>query len=136
LSFLFSLTSPPYQAVAKANAEAAAVLKAKPASQKDLEEANAAVVAALATKAAFKSEMATPLPGLNFNDDKLFFVSFARLWCGANTLETAENRALTDPHSPGRYRTIGPLSNDVNFAKAFQCKKGDKMVSEKPCVVW
>jgi predicted metalloendopeptidase len=35
-------------------------------------------------------------------------------------------------HSPGEFRVNGPLSNMPEFAAAFGCKKGDKMVRENP----
>jgi endothelin-converting enzyme/putative endopeptidase len=44
--------------------------------------------------------------------------------------------AQTDPHSPGRYRVNGTVSNMPEFQKAYQCKAGDAMVSAKPCRVW
>ena len=34
------------------------------------------------------------------------------------------------------WRVIGPLSNMPEFAEAFSCKMGDKMVNPKPCRVW
>ena len=40
------------------------------------------------------------------------------------------------PHSPPRYRVNGPLSNLPQFQQAFQCKAGDKMVSQNRCTVW
>jgi predicted metalloendopeptidase len=42
--------------------------------------------------------------------------------------EQARVWATTDPHSPGRWRTIGPLSNLPEFAQAFGCRSGDAMV--------
>ena len=44
--------------------------------------------------------------------------------------------AQVDPHSPGRYRAIGPVVNMPEFWKAFGCKKGQPMVSENACRVW
>ena len=34
----------------------------------------------------------------------------------------------TDPHSPPRFRVIGPVSNTPEFAAAFGCQPGDPMV--------
>jgi predicted metalloendopeptidase len=45
-------------------------------------------------------------------------------------------RVKTDPHSPGRYRVNGVVSNSPEFQKAFSCKQGDKMVSQNACRVW
>jgi endothelin-converting enzyme/putative endopeptidase len=50
--------------------------------------------------------------------------------------ETARQRALTDPHSPGRFRVNGVVINMPEFQKAYNCKKGDAMVSENACHVW
>ena len=43
---------------------------------------------------------------------------------------------VTDPHSPGRFRLIGPISNMPEFQSAFQCKTGQPMAPEKRCKVW
>jgi endothelin-converting enzyme/putative endopeptidase len=45
-------------------------------------------------------------------------------------------KALTDPHSPGRYRVNGLVVNMPQFQQAFQCKPGQAMVKEKRCRVW
>jgi putative endopeptidase len=34
---------------------------------------------------------------------------------------------IIDPHSPGRFRTIGPLVNIDEFYAAFNVKDGDPM---------
>jgi predicted metalloendopeptidase len=44
----------------------------------------------------------------------------------------------TDPHPPGHFRVLGPLSNMPEFANAFQCKAGDPMVRPpaERCSLW
>ena len=42
----------------------------------------------------------------------------------------------TDPHSWAQYRVNGPLSNMPEFAKAWGCKAGDKMVRADACLIW
>jgi putative endopeptidase len=42
----------------------------------------------------------------------------------------------TDPHSPRRFRAIGPVSNMPEFARAFGCRPGDPMVRETPVRIW
>ena len=65
-----------------------------------------------------------------------FFLAFGQVWCQNATPESSRLLAKTDPHSPGQYRTNGTLQNSADFAKAFGCKAGQKMVSENACHVW
>ena len=71
-----------------------------------------------------------------FTPEKRFFLGFAQVWCENRTPESARLLAKTDSHSPGQYRTNGTLQNDEEFAKAFGCKAGQKMVSQNACRVW
>jgi endothelin-converting enzyme/putative endopeptidase len=71
-----------------------------------------------------------------FTDEQLFFLGFAQSWCANKREEYTRMRVTTDPHSPAQYRVNGPLSNLSEFATAFQCKPGSKMVRAKQCVVW
>jgi endothelin-converting enzyme/putative endopeptidase len=75
-----------------------------------------------------------PLDG--FTPEQRFFLGFAQVWCQNVTDEAARLRALTDPHSPGQWRTNGTVSNMPEFREAFGCKAGAPMVREKPCRVW
>ena len=63
-----------------------------------------------------------------FTPEQRFFLNFAQIWRINQRPEAMRQLIQTDPHSPGQYRTIGPLQNMPEFHKAFQCKDGDKMV--------
>lgn len=71
-----------------------------------------------------------------FTPEQRFFIAYAQVWCENQTPAAARRQALTNPHSPGRYRVQGPLQNMPEFQQAFSCKAGDKMVSANPCRVW
>ena len=68
--------------------------------------------------------------------EQRFFVGFAQWACENNRPEDLRVKAVTDPHSPGRYRVNGVVANMPEFARAFACKPGSAMVSAKPCKVW
>ncbi|MDE2292576.1 MAG: M13 family metallopeptidase [Elusimicrobia bacterium] len=75
-------------------------------------------------------------PAGGFTDRQSFFLGFAQVWCQNVTDAYARLLAQVDPHSPGRWRVDGTLSNMRSFAEAFSCKPGSRMVSPKPCRVW
>ncbi|HRP90140.1 MAG TPA: M13 family metallopeptidase [Edaphocola sp.] len=62
-----------------------------------------------------------------FTPDQRFFMSWAQIWRGVATKETTLQLIKVDPHSPGIWRSNGPLSNFEPFYKAFNVKEGDKM---------
>jgi putative endopeptidase len=73
-----------------------------------------------------------------FTPEQRFFLAWAQIWRQNINPEAQRVRINTDPHSPGRWRTNGPLSNLPQFAAAFGCKAGDPMVrpdSVRP-VIW
>ena len=65
-----------------------------------------------------------------------FFVGYGQSWCANSRPETLRLRAVTDPHSPERYRTNGVVSNMPEFRAAFSCTSGQPMVREPVCKVW
>jgi len=65
-----------------------------------------------------------------------FFIGFAQVWCSNQTEQSARQLALTDPHSPGRWRANGSVQNFEEFGKAFGCHKGQPMYPENSCRVW
>jgi putative endopeptidase len=71
-----------------------------------------------------------------FTADQRFFISFAQQWCANITPERLRVISKVDPHAPVRFRTLGTLRNDPDFAKAFGCKAGQAMVSANSCRVW
>ena len=78
----------------------------------------------------------TPEPIDGFTAEQRFFLGYAQVWCQNRTDEVARLLAQIDPHSPGRYRANGVLSNMPEFAAAFGCKAGQPMVRENACRVW
>jgi endothelin-converting enzyme/putative endopeptidase len=71
-----------------------------------------------------------------FTPEQRVFLGFAQVWCENMAPQESRQRAMTDPHSPGRYRVNGTLQNMPEFQKAFSCKAGQPMVSENACHVW
>lgn len=71
-----------------------------------------------------------------FTPEQRFFLGFAQVWCENSTDESKRLLAKTDPHSPGRYRTNGVVSNSAEFQRTFGCKAGQPMVRENACHVW
>ncbi|MBA2686493.1 MAG: M13 family metallopeptidase, partial [Gemmatimonadaceae bacterium] len=63
-----------------------------------------------------------------FTPEQRFFLAWAQIWRQNMRPEAQRQRILTDPHSPGVWRTNGPVSNMPEFAQAFGCKPGDPMV--------
>jgi len=63
-----------------------------------------------------------------FTPEQRFFLAWAQIWRQNITPEAQRVRINTDPHSPGQWRTNGPVSNLPQFAAAFGCKAGDPMV--------
>ena len=71
-----------------------------------------------------------------YTPEQRFFLGFGRVWCEKRRPEFSRARVLTDPHSPGRYRTNGTVQNMPEFQKAWGCKAGQPMVAENACRVW
>jgi predicted metalloendopeptidase len=70
-----------------------------------------------------------PQPKIDgFTPEQRFFLGFAQIWRNNQRDEDLKLRLNTDPHSPGRFRTIGPLSNLVEFQKAFEIPDGSPMI--------
>jgi putative endopeptidase len=88
--------------------------------------------------AAWKAETAHKIlePREGFTPEQRFFIGYAQWACENIRPDESRVQALTDPHSPGRYRVNGLVVNVPQFAQAFSCKVGQPMVKEKPCRIW
>ncbi len=73
-----------------------------------------------------------------FTPEQRFFLSWAQVWRGNVRPEALKLQVNTDPHSPAKFRSIGPVVNLPEFAAAFGCKEGDPMVLPEAAraVIW
>lgn len=66
----------------------------------------------------------------NFTPNQRFFISHAITWREHQREEYLRLSLRVNPHSPDKYRVIGPMSNLEEFYAAFGCKSGDKLFRE------
>jgi len=102
----------------------------------DIADLGGSVLAYIAWKDADKGEHLIDRDGLT--PDQRFFVGFAQWACENDRPEDLRARAITDPHSPAKYRVNGVVVNMPEFGAAFNCKPGSPMVkpADKVCKVW
>ncbi|HTF05518.1 MAG TPA: M13 family metallopeptidase, partial [Bacteroidia bacterium] len=62
-----------------------------------------------------------------FTPNQRFFISWAQAWRNSQRPKSLMMMVKTNPHSPARFRVIGPLSNMKEFYDAFDVKEGDQM---------
>jgi len=60
--------------------------------------------------------------------DQRFFMNFATIWRSQMRPESLKMMVNANPHAPAKFRAIASPSNMSEFAAAFECKPGDKMV--------
>ena len=65
-----------------------------------------------------------------FTPDQRFFLSWAQVWRANMRPEAEAQQVLLDPHSPGKFRCNGPLSNMQEFYNTYNVKPGDKMYKD------
>ena len=71
-----------------------------------------------------------------FTPEQRLFIGYAQIWCENARPEAVRLRVQTNPHSPGRFRANGAVSNVPEFARAFSCKPDAPMVRANACRVW
>jgi endothelin-converting enzyme/putative endopeptidase len=100
----------------------------------DIADLGGLLLAWTAWKAEVAGEKLAGRDGLT--PEQRFFVGYAQWACQNDRPENLRVKALTDPHSPARYRVNGLVVNMPQFERAFSCKAGQPMVAEKRCRVW
>jgi predicted metalloendopeptidase len=71
-----------------------------------------------------------------YTPQQRFFLGYAQIWCGNATEESSRLSAQTNPHSPGKFRVDGVVSNMPEFGEAFGCTLGQPMRKPNACRVW
>jgi len=71
-----------------------------------------------------------------FTAEQRLFLGWGQIWCENRSDESSRMLAQVDPHSPGKYRINGVVSNMPEFQQAFACTAGQPMVRYPACRVW
>lgn len=71
-----------------------------------------------------------------YTAEQQFFLAHAQVWCAQMRPDAERQLVLTNPHSPPKFRVLGPLQNTPAFASAFGCKTGAVMAPKDRCAVW
>ena len=100
----------------------------------DIADLGGLVLAWMAWKMEVANKSLQPIDGLS--PEQRFFVGNAQWACDNTRDETKRVRAVTDPHSPPKWRVNGLVANMPEFAQAFSCKPGAPLNPAKRCRVW
>ena len=80
-----------------------------------------------------------PAPVLDgLSGDQRFFLAYAQAWRSKVREDALRRQVAVDPHSPARFRILGPLPNIDAWYAAFNVKPGDAMyiAPEKRARIW
>jgi putative endopeptidase len=66
-----------------------------------------------------------------FTAEQRFFMGWAQVWRIKYRDEALRVQVVNDPHAPGEYRVLGPLSNMQEFYKTYNVKPGDGMYRDE-----
>jgi endothelin-converting enzyme/putative endopeptidase len=109
-------------------------INSKLTSGEDVADLGGTLLAYIAWREATKEQKLEPIGG--FSPDQRFFIGFAQWACENARPEDLRVSAITNPHSPGKYRINGIVSDLPEFQQAFGCKSGQPMVRANACKVW
>ena len=62
-----------------------------------------------------------------FTGDQRVFLGWAQAWRTKQRTEALRQQLVSDPHSPGQIRAIGPLRNIDAWYQAFNIQPGDAL---------
>jgi endothelin-converting enzyme/putative endopeptidase len=85
---------------------------------------------------AMMDDLASKVKVDGYTPQQRFFLGYAQIWCSNSTEQALRLQAQTNPHSPGKYRVDGVVSNMPEFGEAFGCKLGQPMRKANACRVW
>ncbi len=71
-----------------------------------------------------------------FTPQQRFFLSYAQVWRGLMRPEALRLMVKTNPHSPPRFRVLGPLVNMPEFFQAFGPENGRGRLNVRPVEIW
>lgn len=73
-----------------------------------------------------------------FTGEQRFFIAWAQGWKTLMRDEYLKQMIATNPHSPGNFRAVAPLTNMTEFYDAFGVKEGDGMYrpADKRVNIW
>jgi len=80
-----------------------------------------------------------PAPEIDgLTGDQRFFLAFAQVWREKQRDDSLRSQVATDPHSPGRFRVLGPLRNVDAWYAAFGITPDNAMYipPEKRARIW
>jgi putative endopeptidase len=92
------------------------------------------ILAYMAWQEQTKGQRLAPIDG--FTPEQRFFIGYGQSWCANVRDEDKRMRAMSDPHSPDKYRANGVVSDMPEFQQAFHCKTDAPMVRKDRCRVW
>jgi putative endopeptidase len=91
-------------------------------------------IAYMALLSALAGKEPAPIDGLTAQ--QRFFLGWANVWCENRSDEFSRMLTQVDPHSPGKWRVNGVVSNMPEFREAYHCKPDAAMANQNACRVW